>query len=126
MNNRNRNKSVVYETSKEWLKAKQDLLKLGCFSTKKFIHIASGLGIRPEHSGKFAFIPANLDLEAHLRNFPVTNYYFVEDCGGHIKTVNTNGTFGAVFDEERLIYLIGLIYSIPGRNKDLISEDGFC
>ena len=124
MNNRKQNKSVVYETSKEWLKARQDLLNWVA-SQPKVHSIVSGLGIKPEHSGKFAFIPDNLDLEAHLRNYPVTNYYFVEDCDGHIKTVNTNGTFGAVFDEERLIYLIGLIYSIPGRNKDSISEDGF-
>ena len=58
MNNRKQNKSVVYETSKEWLKAKQDLLNWVA-SQPKVHSIASGLGIRPEHSGKFAFIPAN-------------------------------------------------------------------
>ena len=48
MNNRKHNKSVVYETSKEWLKAKQDLLNWVA-SQPKVHSIVSGLGIKPEH-----------------------------------------------------------------------------
>ena len=51
-------------------------------------------------------IPSNFDIDAHLVNYPLTDYKFIVDNAGHIKSVNLNGTVGAVFDKDRLIYKI--------------------
>lgn len=87
--------------------------------------IFSSLGIPLKYSGYFAMIPENLDIEAHIEKFPLTNYKFIQDNAGFIRSVNSQGSVGAVFDKDRLIYIIGLISSIPARNKDSITDDGF-
>ena len=90
------------------------------------ICIASALPIDIKKSGSFAMIPQNLDLDAHIEKYPpVNSVFFVADDSGLIKAVNRNGTVGLRFDVERMVYIIGLISSIPSRNKDLITEDGF-
>ena len=90
--------------------------------------IVSSLGIPLKYSGYFALIPENFDVHAHLEQYPLTNYMFVEDNTGHIKSVTKSGSLNNTslnFDQDRLIYLMGLVSSIPGSNKDSITEDGF-
>ena len=70
-------------------------------------------------------IPENLNIDEHLQVYPIKNYYFAYVDNIHIKSINRNGTLGSYFDKERLIYLIGLISSIPAKNKDSIDENGF-
>lgn len=109
---------------REWQVAKDRLLKE--VSMKEPVRrIVSALALPKKYTGSFALIPTNFDLDRHLERFPVTDYFFAEDESGHIKAVNHNGTFGYCFDKERLIHIIGLISSIPARNKDLITEDGY-
>lgn len=115
---------VSYVPSKRWIDIKEEFIKY--FASLEPVHtIVSSLGIKLKHSGYFAMIPSNLDLEALLAQHPVTDYFFVRDETGHIKSVNINGTIGACFDPERLIYIIGLISSIPAKNKDSITENGY-
>lgn len=120
------NKSILenYIPSKRWIEIKERFIKY--FTSLEPVHtIVSSLGIQLKYSGYFAMIPCNLDLEAHLIQYPITDYFFVQDNSGHVKSVNINGTLGAYFDLDRLIYIIGLISSIPAKNKDSITEDGY-
>lgn len=116
--------TVNYVPCKKWGDIKEKFVNY--FASLEPKHtIVSSLGIQLKYSGYFAMIPSNLNLEAHLAQYPVTDYFFVEDNSGHIKSVNINGTLGAYFDPDRLIYIIGLISSIPAKNKDSITEDGY-
>lgn len=109
---------------KKWLQRKYQLQNY--FASLEPIHtIVSSLGIQLKYSGYFAMIPSNFDIDVHLANYPLTNYKFIIDNAGHIKSVNLNGTIGAVFDKDRLIYIISLVSSIPAKNKDSITEDGY-
>lgn len=120
------NKSISenYIPCKVWVGIKEGFVKY--FASLEPVHtIVSSLGIQLKYSGYFAMIPSNLDLEVHLTQYPITDYFFVKDNSGHVKSVNINGTLGAYFDPDRLIYIIGLISSIPARNKDSITEDGY-
>ena len=87
--------------------------------------IVSALPIPLKYTGSSAMIPENLNIDEHLQSNPITNYYFACTDSVHIKAINRNGTLGSYFDKERLIYLIGLISSIPAKNKDSIDERGF-
>ena len=110
----------------EWLNYK-NLIK-EYYASLEYKHILiSSLGIKLKHSGYFAMIPSNFDIEVHLNRYPVTNYMFVIDNTGHIRTVTRDGNLSssALFDPDRLIYIIGLISSIPAKNKDSITEDGY-
>lgn len=106
-----------------WESYKLELLK-EIASQPSGKRIGSALPINIKHSGYFALIPENLDLDAHLEQYPLTDYKFVNDHG-YIRTVTTSGTLGAYFDMERLIYIIGLISSIPSSRKDSIDEEGY-
>lgn len=106
-----------------WEGFKQELLRV-IASQPSGRRIGSALPINIKHSGYFALIPENLDLDAHLEQYPLTDYKFVNDHG-YIKTVTTSGTLGSYFDIERLIYIIGLISSIPSIKKDSIDEEGY-
>lgn len=107
-----------------WLYRKYQIQKY--FASLEPVHsIVNSLGIQLKHSGYFAMIPSNFDIDAHLENFPLTDYKFIIDNAGHLKSVNLNGTVGAVFDKDRLIYIISLVSSIPAKNKDSITEDGY-
>ncbi len=120
----NKYSRVRYIPNKEWIDTKKKFVSY--FASLEPKHsIVSSLGIQLKYSGYFAMIPSNLDLEAHLAQYPVTDYFFVEDNSGHVKSVNINRTLGAYFDPDRLIYIIGLISSIPAKNKDSITEDGY-
>lgn len=110
----------------EWLKYKKLIKEY--YASLEYKHILiSSLGIKLKHSGYFAMIPSNFDIEVHLNRYPVTNYMFVIDNTGHIRTVTRDGNLSssALFDPDRLIYIIGLISSIPAKNKDSITEDGY-
>lgn len=89
--------------------------------------IVSSLGIPLKYSGYFAMIPSNFNLEAHLAQYPVTDYMFVQDNGGVIRSVPKYGESNPylIFDPNRIIYILGLISSIPARNKDSITETGY-
>ena len=110
-----------------WLERKHQLQEY--FASLEPQHvIVSSLGIPLKYSGYFALIPGNFDVQAHLVQYPLTNYMFVEDNTGHIKAVTRSGSLNNTslnFDQDRLIYLMGLISSIPAGNKDSITEDGF-
>lgn len=119
-------KIILNTTSIEWIKIKKELIKY--YSSLEPRHtIASSLGIKLKYSGYFAMIPENFDIDAHLTQYPLTNYMFVEDNTGRIKSVPTTGNLDSslLFDKDRLIYIIGLISSIPAKNKDSITEDGY-
>lgn len=88
------------------------------FSRKVFIVI------KEAHKGTFALLPSNLDLQAHLDKYPLTDYGFKQD-GDKIRSCNKNGTLGSYFDVEGLIHIIDILNKVPASNKDSISEDGF-
>lgn len=84
------------------------------------INLSVCLFIKSVHSGYFAFIPENLDIDAHLSQYPLVDYgNFSQKDGVILSSKNLR------FDKDKLIYLIGLISSIPARNKDSITESGY-
>ncbi len=87
--------------------------------------IISSLPIPYKYAGAYALIPSNWDYERHIAEYPLTDYLFVKIPNGRIKTINRNGAVQSYFDKDRLMYVIGLISSIPAKNKDSITEDGF-
>ena len=107
-----------------WLRQKRKLLKYLEDNPRTTKTIVSALPIMPKHAGYFAMLPVNLDLQAHLQRYPLTDYMFVND-NGHIRTVNTEGTFGSYFDHERMIHILGLITSGRADKKDEIDESGY-
>jgi len=119
--------NINYKKCDEWIKRKYSLKSY--FASLEPQHsIASSLGIPLKYSGYFALIPANLNLKDHLINNPITNYMFVMDNTNHIRSVTRSGyltSSSLIFDKDRLIYIIGLISSIPAKNKDSITDDGF-
>ncbi|SBV94207.1 hypothetical protein [uncultured Dysgonomonas sp.] len=78
------------------------------------------LYIKRAYSGYFALIPDNLDIDNHLRNYPLVDYSAFELNGDKILSSK-----GLKFDKDKLMYLIGLISAIPAKNKDSITKDGF-
>lgn len=93
-----------------WLQRKYQFQKY--FASLEFKYtIACSLGIPLKHSGYFSMILSNLNIDAHLAQYPVTNYMFVKDSTGHIRSVAKNGSLSssAYFDPDRLIYIIGII-----------------
>lgn len=78
-----------------------------------------------KHSGAFALLPANLNLDAHIERYPLTNYQFTQTDNGKLRTINSNGTLGSFYDKERMIFILGLINSKPANNKSLLDEDGY-
>lgn len=87
--------------------------------------IISALPIPYKYAGTYALIPSNWDYERHIAEYPLTDYLFMETSNGRIKSINRNGREQSYFDKDRLMYIIGLISSIPAKNKDSITEDGF-
>ena len=92
-------------------------------SPKRKVVASCNLAIVLRNSGYFAMLPENLDLEAHIARYPLTDYKF-EQIGNVIKSLNDNDTFGSNFDIEGLIHIIDLLNLIPASNKDSITEDG--
>lgn len=124
MDNNNRNTRSVIILDVVWEASKKALLEE--LSLKDRVHsFACALSIPINYTGPYAMIPENLNIDEHLQAYPVTNYYFVRTNSDHIRSVNRYKTMGSYFDVERLIYLIGLISSIPSKNKDSIDERGF-
>lgn len=60
--------------------------------------------------GYFAMLPSNFNLEEHLEKYPLHEHGFKSNLR---------------FDTDKLIYILGLLHSIPAKNKDLIREDGY-
>lgn len=126
MDRMNKNNTESYIPCKEWINIKEKLVNY--FASLEPKHsIVSSLGIKLKHSGYFAMLPSNFDIDTHLDQYPVTDYMFVRDNTGHIRSVTQDGSLSSsqYFDKDRLIYIIGLISSIPARNKDSITEDGY-
>lgn len=73
------------------------------------------------HAGDFAMIPENLDIDRHIKQYPLTNYNFKKEQGTDIIVSKK----GVKFDKDRLVYIVGLISSIPASDKDSITEDGY-
>ena len=68
MNNR-----IDYIEDRIWIQKKIQLQEY--FNKLEPKHsIVSSLGIPLKYSGYFALIPSNLDLEAHLAQYPITDY----------------------------------------------------
>lgn len=108
----------------KWMEAK--IVREEFLASQPKTHaILSSLPIPFKYAGAFAMIPSNWDYERHLEEYPLTDYLFVEMPNGKIKSVNRNGMEQAYFDKDRLMYIVGLISSIPAKNKDSITEDGF-
>lgn len=124
MDNNNRNTRSVIILDEVWEESKKNILEW--LSLQDRVHlIVSALSIPTKYTGPCAMIPENLNIDEHLQAYPVTDYSFVRTNSDHIRSVNRYNTMGSYFDEERLIYLIGLISSIPSKNKDSIDERGF-
>ena len=104
---------IDYIPNIEWLRYKREFKKYYASLEPKRT-IASALGLKLKYSGYFAMIPNAFDIEEHLAQYPVTNYMFVVDNTGHIRSVARNGSLSSslLFDPDRLIYIIGLISSI--------------
>lgn len=60
-------------------------------------------------------LPATFDLDLHLKQYPPEKYGFP---GGLSYT-------GLKFSKDKIYYFLGLLTSIPARNRDLIDEEGF-
>ena len=120
------NRHLFFIEDERWLQNKLRLQKYFDSLEPKHI-ITSSLGIPLKYSGYFAMKPCNLDLDAHLSKYPVTDYMFVKDNNGVIRSVTKYGGVGSSlrFDRDRLIYIIGLISSIPAHNKDSINDAGY-
>lgn len=73
------------------------------------------------HAGDFAMIPENLDLDKHIKHFPLTNYKFRKKRETNVIYSNKD----IKFDKDRLAFIVGLISSIPASDKDSITEDGY-
>lgn len=120
----NRKKFVSFIKKKLLLKTSKSVVLKGYTSKSETPTSITLLAIREIHKGTFALLPSNLDLQAHLEKYPLTDYGFKQD-GGKIRSCNKNGTLGSYFDMEGLIHIIDLLSSIPANNKDSISGDGF-
>lgn len=99
MNNR-----IDYIEDRIWIQKKIQLQEY--FNKLEPKHsIVSSLGIPLKYSGYFALIPSNLDLEAHLAQYPITDYMFVQDNRGIIRSVSKYGGIGSSlkFDPVRFI-----------------------
>lgn len=116
--------TIDYVKNESW-DEKKSLLENYYASLEQVRAFVSSLGIPLKYSGYFAMIPSNFDVDRYLREHNILNYKFVKDNTGNIKSVNSNGTVGSYFDKYRLIYIIGLLSSIPAKNKDSITEDGY-
>ena len=78
MDRMNKNNAVGYIPCKEWIGIKEKFVNY--FASLEPKHsIVSSLGIKLKHSGYFAMIPSNFAIDAHLDQYPVTDYMFVED-----------------------------------------------
>lgn len=60
--------------------------------------------------GYFAMLPTNFNLEMHLLEYPPHEYGFRSNYK---------------FDTDKILVILGLLYSIPTNNGDLIIEDDF-
>lgn len=105
-----------------WIEYKQ--IAIESFNKNPKVVVISELAIPTKHSGYFALLPFNLDLEAHIERYPLTDYMFV-DYHGHIKSINREGTLGSKFDIERLIHVLELIASGFSDDKDSIGESDY-
>lgn len=108
----------------KWIRTKRDD-EVFWASFPQSHSILSSLPIPFKYAGAYALIPNNLDLDSHLAEYPLTDYLFMKMPNERIKSINKNGVEQSYFDKDRLIYLIGLISSIPAKNKDSITEDGY-
>lgn len=91
---------------------------LGVFNNRKEGASNKGLKVSKvlvtlKTSGYYAMLAGNFDLKAHLQQYPPLEY-------GFNKT-----KYNLNFDPDKIVYILGLLSSIPARNKDLIREDGF-
>lgn len=107
-----------------WKRNKQILLQYLKNNPVSAGTIVSAASIPEKHAGYFALLPENLDLQAHINQYPLTNYFFV-NWDWRIKTVNMNGSTGSYFDIERMIHIIGLITSARADSKNEIDGNGF-
>ncbi|MBF0649095.1 hypothetical protein IR083_09710 [Dysgonomonas sp. GY75] len=104
------------------LKRKKDYISiLGNQELKAAIVLVA---VATKHSGYYALIPNNLDIDNHILRYPLTNYNFTE-IDGKIYTVNKRNKIGSCFDKERMLYVLDLLNIIPARYKDSVTEDGF-
>lgn len=88
---------------------------------KASMSVYTFLAIARKYAGDFAMIPENFDLDKHIEHFPLTNFKFRKKRESDVIYSNK----GIKFDKDRLVYLIGLISSIPASDKDSITEDGY-
>jgi len=61
--------------------------------------------------GESVTLPVNFNVNEHIAAFPPESYGFKTSL--------------KKFQEDKVCYLLGLLSSIPARNKDLIVEDGY-
>ena len=72
------------------------------------VHI---IGMVLSKVGVYVLLPENFKVEAHIVQFPPESYGFVSSLNK--------------LDKDKICHLLGLLSSIPARNKDLIVEDGY-
>ena len=109
----------------KWERNKQILSQYLKDNPNSSISIVSSLSIPEKHAGRFALLPENLDLEAHIEQYPLTDYKFI-DWYGRIRSVNIRGTtLGSYYDIERMIHILGIIASYGADNKDDIDNSRY-
>ena len=75
-------------------------------------HITHGIVLLTfKRSGFFVMLPENFSVDEHVVRFLPESYGFTTRLGK--------------FDKNKVYYLLGLLSSIPSRNKDLIVDDGY-
>jgi len=62
-------------------------------------------------TGESVTLPENFNVDAHIINFPP------QTCGFESSLKK--------FDKDKVCYILGLLSSIPAKNKDIIVEDGY-
>lgn len=102
-------KRFLYNLKLKYLKRDSSNLNNALF--ENFYFGVGFINLTLERSGLFVMLPENFNLNNHIANFPPESNGFTTALKG--------------FDKDKAYHLLGLLSSIPARNKDLIVEDGY-
>ena len=97
-------KHYPYLTKK---KSQQDIKFLPSFNSNEVALVSMVLST----VGESVTLPVNFNVDEHVAAFPPESFGFKTSL--------------KKFQEDKVCYILGLLSSIPARNKDLIIEDGY-
>lgn len=107
MDKKNKGIRGVWNRIKEWWSGSNE--KPQVIAPKRFIRVLL-MAFAGKTRRTHVVLPENFDLSRHKRQYPPNNYGFGD---------------GTIFRDFKAYYILHLLSSIPGRNSDLITEDGF-